>query len=221
MNGKQGRQAITALEIALVIVILLVLAIVGTRFYLGNYLVRKRVEQSHADLRRLAIAIEERFVDWSIYPIPREYLRSPEYLGGGRANEWRDYEELVKYLDLGVGKPPGDFYTTYMAFWPRAITTPVAYVAKFPADPFSRESDRSYGYMVYRQHDPPLPFILVGCGPDGDRDLPLYDYGRDLGRKEPWSSDPRAYQGFPRPLITYQYDPTNGLCSDGDIIRMQ
>lgn len=226
MNCRSRKaHGLTAIEVAIIVVILAVLAILGAQFYLNGYVVRKRVEQSRAHLADLAKAIEARYVDYSMYPVPMEYVRSPEQYANERApsslsdaarDVWKDYEETVRALD----EAPDTTIFGPRAIWPGSITTPVAYVKTLPVDPFSPGPDRSYRYMLYRGGDFPVSWILAGCGPDGDYDLPIYDFGREIGRMEKSPRDPLGYHGFPRPVITYQYDPTNGLRSDGDLIRM-
>ena len=222
MNLRPPIRAVTALEIAIVAAVLALLAFLGIRYYANGYLVRKRVQQTQADLRAMAAAITARFNDNSVWPLAREYLRSPEFLTTDVRNGWRDYEEIVKILDFGVRDLDAENEPYLRAFWPRCVTTPVAYLARIPIDPFRRDGDRSYGYMVYRRPGWDgygiVPFILVGCGPDGDRDIPLDEYGRQTARDEKSPYDWRGYHGFPKPLVTYLYDPTNGLRSHGDIL---
>lgn len=210
-------QAVTAVEIAVVLAVLVVVALVGLVFLRG-FVVRQKIRQTNRDLQRLAIAIESYCVDWSSYPFPIEYLLTDEFLDGPWGPKPRpDRDQWVKRLQLGPVDEYGHYATAAPGFWPCALTTPVAFLDRIPNDPFRRGGDRSYGYMFHVRKHGQYPYILVGCGPDGDRDLPVYHFGRDTGRKERLPYDLRGYYGFAKLLICYKYDPTNGLRSDGDV----
>jgi hypothetical protein len=103
------------------------------------------------------------------------------------------------------------------------LTTPIAYLARFPLDPSSPGGDSFFDYMSYvtQPKGPPQAFIVRAHGPDGDYDLPIHPPSATK-RSQAAVFDPNAGPpsfGLPRPLATYRYDPTNGVRSDGDLFR--
>ncbi|MFC1601532.1 hypothetical protein ACFL34_04205 [Candidatus Sumerlaeota bacterium] len=110
----------------------------------------------------------------------------------------------------------------------RCLTTPLAYIAKYPQDPFS--PGQNYGYVMwsYFDREPPLAF-LHSPGPDGDIDVRLarlYSILHERLLREDGSRGPLHPDLFDRvdpcvgSLMTrFAYDPTNGLTSNGDLIN--
>ncbi len=84
------------------------------------------------------------------------------------------------------------------------ITTPISYVKVHPSDPFSSANGSDFPYAYYSRVETP-GWVLFSRGPDLDWDIdPEIDYT---------SADISAVR-----LKTY--DPTNGLVSGGDIVRV-
>jgi hypothetical protein len=88
---------------------------------------------------------------------------------------------------------------------------------KTPEDPFSNRKHSNYRYET----GPSNQFwIVAGNGPDGDEDLDLTYFGMKNGRDiVGWPYD-GIYYGYDKPLTEYMYDPSNGMISNGDIIRL-
>jgi hypothetical protein len=98
------------------------------------------------------------------------------------------------------------------------LTTPVAYRTGLPVDPFKKRFDGKmqrpdalvYGYWIAPQGG----WVLVGVGPDKRPSIDL----------EMLKKIYAAAGDAPMPtalLLTYTYDPTNGLTSSGDIFRVK
>lgn len=105
------------------------------------------------------------------------------------------------------------------------LTTPVAYLAALPRDPFSSDG-RTYGYFCWNWRERLLPVaVLLSPGPDRRQDVDPWHLRRQLDRHiqarrdaAGWSDEDR---GVVASLITpHLYDPTNGLVSGGDLIRV-
>ena len=103
------------------------------------------------------------------------------------------------------------------------LTTPVAYMTSIPGSAFAAWTpwmadatkvyyyqtqaacnwmeDQGWGTNIWLQYDPTdrYEWYLSAVGPDGDYD-------------QPWSSTPGCN--------CLRYDPTNGVLSDGDVIRL-
>lgn len=129
-----------------------------------------------ADLRSMATALEAYNVDWNQYP------PSPEF----STIMAREGEGVIEY-------------------YPRAITTPIAYLTRIFQDPFSKEAPYLY-YRIDGKENPELAqdnmfWILWSRGPDGVSNI---NEKSDLLKPA---------------LYDMMYDPTNGMMSPGDIIR--
>jgi len=89
----------------------------------------------------------------------------------------------------------------------KTLTTPVAYIAAYPTDPFSFHRAATFVYHVAGK-EKENSWILISPGPDH-----VYDI------------DPMRYFDSPptQPLLALNpltYDPTNGMVSRGDIWRV-
>lgn len=75
-------------------------------------------------------------------------------------------------------------------------------------DPFGNEHHKEYSYLLY----PSAEFIiLLGNGPDRDRDLSMNFISDNV--------DMSNSEELERFISDYTYDPTNGTKSNGDILR--
>jgi hypothetical protein len=155
--------------------------------------IRRKVDQVRADQRKLATAIESYFVDYNAYPAwttdPAFLLRPPSQA-----------DAIAAHLKGPIPsfRAPG--------VQPRiaTVTTPIAYIAFLPADPFVEQPNLTFGYYA-----PPNGWIVWSAGPDGIFDLDWTVY------------DPAKPQPQPEILARYTYDPTNGVVSPGDIWRVK
>ena len=95
---------------------------------------------------------------------------------------------------------------------PQWLTRPVAYISSMPADPY-REGDYHYGYWTIND-----VWILRSYGPDGVPSADLQALGEGLAgmAENRWNRD-----AWPANLRDMQYDPSNGLQSDGDLLLVQ
>jgi hypothetical protein len=215
VNGKQPHHALTAVEIAIVIAVLLIIGLVSAVWFRG-YLVRRTIAETYRDLLWLSIATEAYYVDWSSYPLPLMELKAPLSYSATSSTGWLAYDGSRKLPGGRAHDLEADFQRYFQKYWPRLLTTPMPYLTKVPRDRFSQQGD-GYRYSGQFRYGGYERYILLACGPDGDRDLPLHDFLAEPVRKDDLASPTSSRYGLPRPLITYRYDPTNGLVSDGDI----
>ena len=187
----------TLMEVAILLVIVSVLVAIAVPNFRAAE-IKSKVALAKGQLNVLALALESYNVDNLTYP-PTSYTNpptSPEADDGGSNR------------------------TSYFTLKP--LTTPIAYVAKIPEDPFADVQmipsyDQGYGryghtnaaysyrntkgsnqltFPAYKQYD--QEWVLGSVGPD--RDYDSWGTGKDNLKF---------------------YDPTNGVISNGDILRMQ
>lgn len=105
------------------------------------------------------------------------------------------------------------------------LTTPVAYLDRIPVDPFG---GGPYGYLMWSfEHGEPGIYVLHSPGPDGDEDVSLGRLhalvGESFVRFEhemPFKYTKGSASRARLIVARFQYDPTNGTWSDGDLIHL-
>lgn len=197
----------------------------------GNYLtarVMPRVSRVRAEMRWLADAIEKYYVDHNIYPAWGIGKNGP---GGTQTYNYRigavqkDKTGPPTYLPTFLlnGAEPNQGFVT--------LTTPVAYAASYPRDPFSPIKDSTFVYWrvfpgangvlwdVLGEKDAVggVGWILVSPGPDGVYDVP---HNMEVYNPAVWPR-PRLVAGTNKFGVAFTYDPTNGTFSRGDIWRVK
>jgi prepilin-type N-terminal cleavage/methylation domain-containing protein len=162
------RCAFTLIELLIVVAILAILAAVAVPNFLEAQ-TRAKVSRCLTDMRSIAVTLEAYCVDWNDYPIYYWWEGRSE-LGDLLGTPEQNYGELA------------------------VLTTPVAYLAAIPMDPFHFDrGPRPYDYSNVAEGFRRLGratrtlWSLRGFGPDQDRDAMEY------------------------------YDPTNGTVSNGDV----
>ena len=253
ISASSSRPGFTLIELLIVIAIILILIAIALPNFLAAQ-VRAKVARAESDLRNLATAIEFFRTEHSHYPIgtddpagvPDTVRTLFEQYGPYAFYTFRTVFSGDSASTLGFyGLPPG----TPVGVVP-GLTTPVAYVATMPTDPFSSMP----GFITYSfREDRAAPlngWVLTSFGPDMDESsnpgkaasgdpsrtmlLPKLD-GRVGGRNgdineraaHPGSDDTGFPLGpeVPRGLLQDQlqllrYSPTNGTTSEGDIYRL-
>lgn len=203
----------TEYKIAAVIIILLT---TGLMMILPLQIEKSKVRQVKTELREIGIMIEAWFVDHSHYPYTDEFYKTGEHnLGRGLYGSFDgDYEERVKSAFIPPARGSWNRFKNFAA-----LTTPTAYLPEVPRDFFSPDGNLPYRYGVG-----PLsyPWILASNGPDGDEDLDVNQFCLHTSRhsSKSYHDYDSVYYGYEKPLVEYMYDPTNGMKSNGDIIRI-
>jgi prepilin-type N-terminal cleavage/methylation domain-containing protein len=113
------------------------------------------------------------------------------------------------------GVPPGDFASYDMWVVQSRLTTPVAYIRSIPLDMFhytdSYDGSRTITPYVYVQSDAGFPDEDDPTNPD------LWHYERKWFIMSNGPDMDNDHEGATP--IPSQYDPSNGVVSDGDIYR--
>ena len=247
------KRGFTLIELLIVIAVILILIAIALPNFLAAQ-IRAKTARAEADLRNLATAIEFFRTEHSHYPIgsddpaavPVAVRETFEQYGDYGFYTFRtvfsgDSAATLGFFGLPAGTPVGVV---------PGLTTPVAYIAQIPTDPFTTlPGFITYSYREDR-HVPLKGWVLTSFGPDKDEAenpgksagpnpprptyLPLID-ARTAGRNgdinerggHPGSDASGFALGDEPPLSLLQqeleglaYSPTNGTVSDGDIYRI-
>jgi hypothetical protein len=151
---------------------------------------RSKVARAKSEMRNLAVNLETYYIDHNTYP------PAVDEEGG-----------IVPFGGNGSKVSAG--YTPWL------LTTPIAYTAVLPSDPFHEGENGEY--MLYRYAtNGAYCWILTSQGPDSDMDVEIAEYPK-----------PNQTQCNPREFFSQygvgsaiEYDATNGTKSSGDIFRV-
>ncbi len=198
----KSQRAFTVIELLIVVAIIALLAAIAVPNFLEAQ-TRAKASAAFADMRTMAVAVECYRVDWNGYPLDGAILRTGQM--------------------IYPTQNPSDVANAHVFAGP-ALSTPIAYLAAQPHDPFEMRADpAAFQLYFYANLDqasrwltrnmgmvPPLiqqrmdvwgSWMMLSGGPDGDR----MDVGSMIG--------PEIVLGY--------YDPTNGTVSNGDILLTQ
>jgi len=146
--------------------------------------------RARAELNMMAAALKAYKADHGAYP-PHADLPMDTLLNGTPS----------MFTDVPVPFPrhvyPGSAMT---------LTTPVAYLAGYPRDPF-RRADQQVGYAYYTSGP---EWIAYSPGPDREYNLL---FPPQLFSEADGSLIPQSW-------VAFEYDATNGIVSGGDILHV-
>ena len=185
---QRSSNGFTLIELLIVVAIIGILAAIAIPNFLAAQ-TRAKVSKVQAELRIIAMGLEEYHVDNSEYPLTAEtpalYPTSPfNRIGGG-----------------------------YYAYAGR-LSTPIAYISSAPVDLFMNhrpKPDNSIGWEYYEYwSEPSCGFDMIDITRGGNNSIKyvLWSWGPDQDADGFYAQDPRSV-----------YDPTNGTISDGNIYR--
>ena len=208
----RNRQAFTLIELLIVVAIIAILAAIAVPNFLEAQ-VRAKVSRTKADMRSIATAIESYRVDHNKYPYVTNWGATPP---------------------VAFGVPGG--YHMGDPTHAEGLTTPVAYMTSIPKDPFggSRSSGDLYANLAMDDYfyaskayftDPSrnFPWLVdpsLGSEPGDDPAQALWvleSKGPDRAWARAAPQGPGTWE-LDQPY-KWQYDPTNGTVSSGNIVR--
>ena len=143
-------------------------------------------------MRQVAIAIENYMVEYNQYPASAK--------GDLGINAHLPEEAAARHIHTFRAPPVAGGKLQF-----GTLTTPVAFLATLPLDPFVLTENHKRAHFGYCNHQN-LGWVLFSPGPDGDYDVdPEMDYN--------------ATGANPTPeLLLKVYDTSNGIKSSGDIV---
>jgi prepilin-type N-terminal cleavage/methylation domain-containing protein len=204
MRHYWTRQGFTLIELLIVVAIIAILAAIAVPNFLEAQ-IRSKVSRARADMRTLATALEAYAVDNNEYVWVRQ--AAPGY-------------------QIPVGPDPA------ANIFARGLTTPIAYISGLLKDAFGNRakptdlyapfgSTEQFWYATKKYFDAQFGPAAWQVYPTGDAGSPaawvLMSKGPDLA----WAQDPPLGPGVDevdRPY-RWQYDPTNGTVSSGNVVR--
>lgn len=197
------KRGFTLIELLIVVAIIAILASIGMVNYMHAQ-VRSKVSRAKAEMQTIATGLEAYYTDYNAYP------------------RWSEIAQEIP--PIGLHSPP-------VSWRLRPLTTPIAYISTIPGpDPFLPTIDITglgdkHVYDTYDYIDaessaeargldnPRIGYCIYGrmwrlssCGPDRIQSYGSSDY---IGI---WPTITWISYGF--------YDPTNGIVSNGDIVRL-
>jgi hypothetical protein len=181
------------MKIALrIILIVVALGIILFIIFMPNALItelRSPVSEVIHSQRVMAEALEKYYADHGCYPAFAFGDKGINSAALREASLWRDMPTFRI-------QRAGEFFAS--------LTTPLAYIEKYPPDLLAPTKETSFGYYTDG-----VGWILLSVGPDKDYDIdPVEDYDGSI----PQPSDH---------LLIHLYDPTNGIISNGDRVRVR
>ncbi|HPA44384.1 MAG TPA: prepilin-type N-terminal cleavage/methylation domain-containing protein [bacterium] len=189
----------TLIELLIVVAIIGILAAIAVPNFM-NARIRAKISRAHADMRAISTAIQQFQLERNTMPL----------------DFWTDNSDFAierwetKFHRVGP-MPPAT--TLEAPYYP--LTSPVSYLTGLPKDPFGMPgvdiglSERGEAYL-YCAHDPDAPGQSMATVPPLAR-----------GQHIMMSLGPDRYFGLISewPRRATPYDPTNGLISEGQIMR--
>lgn len=205
MMNQKSRIGFTLIELLIVVAIIAILAAIAVPNFLEAQ-VRSKVSRARADMRTIATALEAYAVDNNKYVWVRS--ASPGYA-------------------IPAGPDPA------AGLYGNGLTTPIAYIAGLLKDAFGGKNKpedlysgfgttEDFWYATREYYEDPLrnfPWnVYATANPGSKAAWVLMSKGPDLA----WARNPPLGPGadevdYPN---LWQYDPTNGTVSSGNIVRV-
>lgn len=214
----------TLVEILVVAAIMALLAAIAIPNF-QQYLVSTKVTKARTEMGEVGKALQAYFIDHNEFPAVDH---SDPNLGGFGVNRrvGNRSQQLERMPTFRERVNDEDELAT--------LIHPEAYMSQYPEDPFASSSGATYSYSTPDETTLGIGsvrrgWILWSFGPDTDERTGDYGgYGGDIElvgvpnapRVHPDFYNPRTF--LPQdPLVEAQYDPTNGLRSDGDVFMIK
>ena len=192
----KNKHGFTLIELLIVVAIIAILAAIAIPNFLAAQ-VRAKVSRAKNDLRTVATSLESYRIDNNTYPV----------------------------VDMNLGRDGVFGYDGVFIDYTFIVTTPIAYITRYPKDPFAvgvAIPASGVGYFFYTYDDVNFqPFFSpIGAGTH----FAILSFGPDLKPGgsvglTPWTSLHNT--GSENETFARAYDPSNGTVSNGEIYRTQ
>lgn len=204
-------QGFTLIELLIVVAIIGILAAIAVPNFM-NAQVRAKVARAQSEMKSIQTALESFYVDNSGYPpMSNDKLQLRKQYRGLDVNDASAPDVNIAHIAIGSGSRARRIY----------LTTPISYISTLPFDPFNGDgASQGYGYGSNGQSY----YILTSFGPDtgdglvtgNDGELNEFEYtGAKLTDfRRAGIRDSNYF------LAEYVYDASNGISSDGDLIKV-
>ncbi|MGI8907609.1 MAG: type II secretion system protein [Candidatus Sumerlaeaceae bacterium] len=218
------KKGFTLIELLIVVAIIAILAAIAVPNFLEAQ-VRAKVSRVKNDQRSLATGIETYYVDNNTYPVSARNGRSPvgqpNYnsglaIAGGNTTAETQLNSFPSFTrrNPDVANGPAGICT---------LTTPIAYITSYFADPFMDFKGATFGYFNDQQG-----WVLFSPGPDTDQASQNCDLGQNATSPLVETLYTSAIAQPSPPMIAHggtgfavTYDSTNGTVSQGDVWRVK
>lgn len=197
---SERKRTINGVEWIVSIIVILLLSLIALPNFLEPFAEREKHKQF--DMRSMATAIESYYVD---------HQRYPDATLNVQANA---FASIPDFQSSSTFQIPTFRTATDTGESVIHLTSPLAYMAKYNADPFAPNPGMTFGYwpgyVTINGKPDFFGWILWSPGPDGDYDLTMQNVEQAYNPDEPVPS---------KLLLSFTFDPTNGSDSNGDIYR--
>jgi len=204
INPTMQMRGFTLIELLIVVAIIAILAAIAIPNFLQAQ-TRAKVSRVRSDLRVMATGMESYYADWNHYPLSGGILQ--------------DTDELQYPLESPFD---GQVRNRFVGF---SLTTPVSYLSSLPFDPFMDDPVQEMNYFYLNNYGERVRYIQYEMGEEVFSHL-AHRYEK-FGEWMIYSAGPLGKRGattyiqVENNLMLGVYDPTNGIISQGNIIRSQ
>lgn len=202
------KKGFTLIELLIVVAIIAILAAIAVPNFLEAQ-VRARVARAKTDMRTIVTGLESFQIDYNIYPVCASGNKSMNADIVAVPGSNKDIRvTFANYINSKIGQR---YFT---------LTTPVAFLATIPSDPFADSNNANFGYTNAYDEG----WLIWSYGPNGD-EIFGSEIDHALKNSENWSNVQwdkctvyNPAKATPLPGLSWiTYDPTNGTSSPGDI----
>jgi prepilin-type N-terminal cleavage/methylation domain-containing protein len=209
------KKGFTLIELLIVVAIIAILAAIAVPNFLEAQ-VRAKVSRCKSDLRSMATAIESYYVDNNTYPVSGAAASPTANTNYNAAlSATQDPGNTGQLTRAGqvftFGARTGSGSQAFAT-----VTTPIGYVTSYFVDPFANFRSATINYKT----NTAASNWILGCnGPDLTAEgLFAHDGTSRIAKQTP--PNETSFDLTPSVLsAAYEYDPTNGTISNGDVIR--
>lgn len=202
-------QGFTLIELLIVVAIIGILAAIAVPNFM-NAQVRAKVARAESEMKSLQTALESFFIDNNGYPpMNSDRLTMRRQYRDLDSNDAAAADINIAHISIGTGSRARRIY----------LTTPIAYLGSLPFDPFHGDgTSHGYGYGSNGQ----AYYVLTSWGPDTADGLGSADEFNEFEYTGARFTDFRraAFRDSDWFLSQFLYDSSNGITSDGDLIKV-